>query len=143
MVNPPTAGIDDEPIPAPDDDLCLAYVNTCYWRGSAAPTDELNGIEDLLRWVETIERLPPTMLRRLATHCRDTPEPIFRAAIRLRELIARCFAGAAARHAPAEGDLAALNAALADAPPRQRVRPGGWDVGAPEPSTAALLAPVL
>ena len=34
-------------------------------------------------------------------------------------------------------------AALAAAPARQRVQPAGWDVGSPEPSAAALLAPVL
>lgn len=142
-MKPPTAGNAHEPIPAPDDDLCLAYANTRYWRGSAAPTEELNGIDDLLRWAETAGRLPPAMMRRLAAHCRDAPAPIFRAAIDLRELMVRCFAAAAGRHAPAEKDIAALNAALADAPARQRVCHGGWDVGAPKPSAGALLAPVL
>ena len=61
----------------------------------------------------------------------------------LRETIFRCFAATASGDAPAEDDLAALNAALAAAPARQRVRPGGWDVGTPEPSAGALLAPTL
>ena len=31
-----------EVIPAPDDDLCLGYANTRYWRGSATPTEDLH-----------------------------------------------------------------------------------------------------
>jgi predicted RNA-binding Zn ribbon-like protein len=36
-----------------------------------------------------------------------------------------------------------LNAALAVAPARRRLRPGGWEIGAPAASAQALLAPVL
>jgi predicted RNA-binding Zn ribbon-like protein len=61
----------------------------------------------------------------------------------LRETIHRCFAATAAGHEPDETDLAALNAALASAPARRQVRPGGWEVEAPEPSVGLLLAPVL
>ena len=61
----------------------------------------------------------------------------------LRETIFRCFAATASGGAPAEDDLAALNAALAAAPARQRVRHGGWDIGTPEPSAGTLLAPTL
>jgi predicted RNA-binding Zn ribbon-like protein len=65
------------------------------------------------------------------------------AAITLREAIHRSFGATASGGAPAAADLAALNAALAAAPARQRIRMGGWDVGSPDPSAAALLAPVL
>ena len=61
----------------------------------------------------------------------------------LRETIFRCFAATASGGAPAEDDLAALNAALAAAPARQRVRHGGWDIGTPAPSAGTLLAPTL
>ena len=53
-----------EVIPAPDDDLCLGYANTRYWRGSAAPTEDLHTLDDLLRWAETTERLPPALVQR-------------------------------------------------------------------------------
>ena len=118
-----------EVIPAPDDDLCLGYANTRYWRGSAAPTEDLHTLDDLLRWAETAERLPPALVQRFH---RSTD--IFSDAMGLRETIFRCFAATASGDAPAEDDLAALNAALAAAPARQRVRHGGWDIGTPAPS---------
>jgi predicted RNA-binding Zn ribbon-like protein len=127
-----------EVIPAPDDDLCLGYANTRYWRGSATPTEDLHSLDDLLRWAETTERLPPTLVRRF-----DRSSDIFSDAMGLRETIFRCFAATASGGAPAEDDLTALNAALAEAPGRQHVRHGGWDIGTPEPSAGTLLAPVL
>lgn len=127
-----------EVIPAPDGDLCLAYANTRYWRGNPTPTEELNGPDDLLRWAEKAERLPPALMNRV-----DRSIGMFEAAIGLRETIHRCFATAATGRAPDEADLAALNAALAETPARQRVRSGGWDIGMPTPSALVLLAPVL
>jgi predicted RNA-binding Zn ribbon-like protein len=125
-------------IPAPVDDLCLAFANTRYWRGRATPTEELNGPDDLLAWAANAERLPPDMLLRFAVSA-----TMFQQAIDLREAIHRCFTATASGGAPDEADMAALNAALAAAPARQRVRLGGWEVGTPAPATAALLAPVL
>ncbi len=125
-------------IPAPDADLCLAFANTRYWRGMAQPTEELNGPDDLMRWVVKAERLPAAMIE----HYRGGAS-VFAEAIALRETIHRCFTATASGHAPDQTDLDALNAALVRAPPRHRVRPGGWDVGTPEPSASALLAPVL
>jgi predicted RNA-binding Zn ribbon-like protein len=125
-------------IPAPDDDLCLAFANTCYWRGTAAPTEELSEPDDLLRWVAKTERLPPDLTRQLAQAA-----DLLEGALALRETIYCCFATTASGLAPADADLAALNAALTAAPARQCVRPAGWDVGWPAPSAAALLAPVL
>ena len=71
----------------------------------------------------------------LAARCRRR----FQEAIGLRETIAPLLCRNGRESAPAEEDLAALNVALADAPPRQRVFRGGWDVGAPDPSVSALL----
>ena len=34
----------------PAADLCLAFANTRYWRGSAAPTEDLKAPSDLLGW---------------------------------------------------------------------------------------------
>ncbi len=59
-----------EVVPAPDDDLCLGYANTRYWRGSATPTEDLHTLDDLLRWAETTERLPPALVQRFHRSCR-------------------------------------------------------------------------
>ena len=80
-------------IPAPDDDLCLAYANTRYWRGTATPTEDLNGADDLLRWAEKTERLPPAFGEALRRAWRQRPACTdFGDAIGLRETIFRCFA---------------------------------------------------
>jgi predicted RNA-binding Zn ribbon-like protein len=136
----------NEAIPAPDDDLCLAYANTRYWRGAASPTEDLHGPEDLLRWVATTERLPPPIIDRFSAHWRKRPNDAaasFRDAISLRETIFRCVAATAAGRLPPDDDLTALNAALAAAPPRRHLRPGGWEIGVPTLSVSALLAPTL
>ena len=125
-------------IPAPDDDLCLSFADTRYWRGTSTPTDDLRTPEDLLRWAATAQRLPPTLAARFSG-----AEALFDAAIGLRETIFRCFAATASGRAPAEADLDALNAALAEAPARRHVGPGGWDIGVPAATPAALLAPTL
>jgi predicted RNA-binding Zn ribbon-like protein len=135
----------DEAVPAPDDDLCLGYANTRYWRGTAAPTEDLNGPEDLLRWAAT-GRLPGPLIERIRAHWRDWPQEAnahFASAIMLRETIYRCFAAAAAGRPPSEEDMAGLNAALAAAPPRQRLHLGGWDIGASGSPANALLAQTL
>jgi len=121
-----------ELVPAPAADLCLNFANTRFWRGTATPTDELRGPDDLLRWTGSKRRLPP-----------ERAITMFAEAVGLREAIHRCFAATASGHAPDEADLAILNAALAETPARRCVRPGGWDIGHPELTTSVLLAPVL
>jgi len=125
-------------IPAPESDLCLAFANTRYWRGTSTPAEELGEPGDLLRWAAKVERLPPDLTGRFAQ-----PTDVFDEALQLRETIHRCVAATASGRLPADADLAAPNAALAVAPARQCVQPGGWGVGLPEPSAGALLAPVL
>jgi predicted RNA-binding Zn ribbon-like protein len=141
-----TTRLPDDAIPAPDDDLCLAYANTRYWRGTATPAEQLNGPDDLLRWAAAAERLPPRMIDLISTCWRERPDEAaigFREATNLREAIFRGFAATAAGRPPSDEDLAALNAALADAPLRKRMRLGGWEIGMPDPSATALLAPTL
>src|SRR5579871_3099135 len=124
-----------EVIPAPDADLCLSFANTRYFRGSESPTEELSTPDDLLRWAAKAGKLPTSLAKRCDT-------AMFTSAIGLREAIYRCFSATASGDAPPAKDLAILNAALATAPARQRVRPEGWDVGNPAPLTSTLLAPV-
>ncbi len=128
----------DEVIPAPAADLCLTFANTCYWRGTASPTDELQSPDDVLRWAAKAEHLPAAMVKRF-----ERSGALLQEAIEIRETVHHCFAAVAAGHAPAEKELGALNAALAEAPPRQRVRATGWDVGFSRPWITTLLAPVL
>ena len=125
-------------IPAPDDDLCLAFADTRYWRGTAAPTDEIRGPDDLLHWMENVAHLPVAVTERFSKS-----SDVFQQTLGIREVIYRCFAATAAGRAPGEADLTELNAALADAPPRQCVSSSGWVVDASRLSTATLLAPVL
>jgi predicted RNA-binding Zn ribbon-like protein len=138
--------VPDDVIPAPDTDLCLAYANTRYWRGTATPTEQLNSPEDLLQWAAATQPLPPQLIDRLSTRWRERPDEagiIFRDATNLREAIFRSFAATAGGRPPSVEDVAALNAALAVAPPRRRLRLGGWEIGTPEPSASVLLAPTL
>jgi predicted RNA-binding Zn ribbon-like protein len=128
----------DEVIAAPDADICLAFANTRYWRGTAEPTEELRAPDDVLHWAAKAERLPAALIRRF-----ERSATLLDEAIELREIIHRCFAATAGGRAPSERDLGALNSMLGDAPARRRVRPNGWDVGEPEPTVMALLAPVL
>ena len=125
-------------IPAPDADLCFAFTNTRYWRGTPTPTEELRGADDLLRWAALAERLPPALLERFAA----APD-LLADALALRETIYRCFAAIAHGGEPAAGDLDVLNRALADAPERRRVLRGGWETSPSRPSAAVLLAPML
>src|SRR5947209_7787996 len=85
----------DTAIPAPDDDLCLAYANTRYWRGTATPTEDVKDPDDLLRWATTAERLPRPIIDSMGAHWRERPGDAaadFSAAIGLREAIYRSFA---------------------------------------------------
>ena len=124
----------------PPDDLCLAFVNTNYWRGTATPTEELQTPADLAAWCEgtglwAAEALGPV---RAAAAAR------FAEALALRETLFRIFSATCAGSAPAADDLGTLNAALAAAPPRARLRDAGgglrWDVPG---GRMAPLAPVL
>ena len=73
---------------------------------------------------ETAERLPPGLIQRF-----DRSHRLVR---RMRSHCGRRSSAALPQPqpggAPAENDLSALNAALARAPARRRVQPGGWDI---------------
>jgi predicted RNA-binding Zn ribbon-like protein len=136
----------DDVIPAPDDDLCLTYANTRYWRGTASPTEDLHDPSDLLRWAAAAERLPSAMIDRFSAEWRKRPgiaDASFSEAIDLRETIYRCIAATAAGQLPSAENLTALNGVFGAAPARQRLRPGGWAIGAPAISVSTLLAPTL
>ena len=133
---------------APPDDLCLAFANTRYWRGSPAPTEELSALPDLLRW--TAEHgTPARLVAQAAAAWQDAAaaRDAFAAALALREVIFRTFAAVAMEAAVPSADLAALNAALATAPPRSHLAAArderGWALGPAPAGLTTLLAPVL
>lgn len=134
----------------PPESLCLDFANTCFWRGSPSPTEELHGPADLLRWCGSAAVLDPATLRRAAEHWQADPEAAeagFSEAIAIREAVFRTFAAIAAGGAPAREDLETLNAALNAAPERSRLWRGEagyvWELPAERPGAGLLLAPVL
>ena len=137
-------------IPAAREDLCLAFGNTLFWRGSPAPSESLGGFADLLAWLAGAARLPAETVE-VAQHWsqahRQQAAALFGEAIGLREAIYRLFSALALREPVPAKDLAVLNHALADAPPRERVAQanGGyaWETDGMVMSAAGLLAPVL
>jgi predicted RNA-binding Zn ribbon-like protein len=137
-------------IPAPQDDLCLAFANTLSWRGSPAPSESLGGIEDLLAWLANTAKIPPQTIEAVGKRLRrqsSEAAKLFSEAIELREAIYRACSALAASEPIAEKDLALLNRRLAEAPRREKLAhaEGGyaWEVKKIDASAAGLLAPVL
>jgi predicted RNA-binding Zn ribbon-like protein len=131
-------------------DLCLDYANTLSWRGSAAPTEKLHDVADLLGWIETTAGVERGALRDLVAWSREhaaDAAALFADAIELREVIWRVFGAIAAGTAVRDRDFGALKTAVTAAPARSLLaRAGGgyaWRVDRLRPSGGDLLAPVL
>jgi predicted RNA-binding Zn ribbon-like protein len=97
--------------------LCLDYANTRCWRGQANPTETLQQPTDLVDWCRraglwaaSYQPMTPGVAAALLAE-----------AIALREVIYRAFSTLAAGSSIADDDLAALNAAIAQTPPRARI----------------------
>ncbi len=138
------------PIPAPREDLCLAYANTRFWRGTAAPTETLAGPGDLHRWLIASAGVPAEAIEAAERWSREDSSRaalLFDAAIALREAITRIFGAVASGEAVPAADFAALNRALAEAPSRRQLArldgSYGWAAEMLVPSAPSLLAPVL
>jgi predicted RNA-binding Zn ribbon-like protein len=136
-------------VSAPRDDLCLGFVNTRYWRGSPAPTDDLRTIGDLLAFAAA-GGVDAALIDALAAHWQAHPlasDLALAAAIEVREGLHRIFAAIAEGGAAAGADLAALNAALAAAAERTRMalrdRAYVWEITLPGRNAVGLLSPVL
>ena len=137
-------------IPAPGDNLCLAFANTLCWRGRPTPSEGLAGIEDLLRWLAGTAKMPAAALEAAASRLVRHPaeaSALLVAAIGVREAIYRIFAACAGSEPVSEKDLAFLNSALGEAPRRETLAPfdGGfaWEIKGFTVTAAGLLAPVL
>jgi predicted RNA-binding Zn ribbon-like protein len=108
--------------------LCLDFANTVSDRPEPRPVEHLNRYADLVSWGRQVGVLADDRARRLldaAVRHPDQAEAVLARAVALREAIYRIFLAVANDLAPAKGDLAALNDALADALSRARVVPGG------------------
>jgi predicted RNA-binding Zn ribbon-like protein len=141
---------------APREDACLDYANTRAWRGTAAPQEQLGALADVLDWIAGIAGLSADALAALRAWADAHPGEagrLFAAAIALRELVYRVFSAVASGTIVTEPDLAALNRAVAEAPPRTRLGrlagaaqlsgTYGWQVEHAALSAPALLAPIL
>jgi predicted RNA-binding Zn ribbon-like protein len=137
-------------IQAPLDDLCLAFANTRFWRGSETPTEQLQGIDALVAWCRSAAGLPGAPFATWLAAWHDVPgdgAAAFKAGIALREAVYGAFHAVAGGKAPDGSDLDAINEAFAAAPPRSGIARAAngfaWRVALPkEPRIAALLAPV-
>ena len=110
--------------------LCLDYADTRCWRGQASPTETLQHPTDLVDWCRRAG-LSAASSRSMTP---AAAAALFAEAIALREVIYRVFSALAAGSSIADADLAALNVAIAQAPPRARIaqleRQYAWQVGA-------------
>jgi predicted RNA-binding Zn ribbon-like protein len=137
-------------VPAPGDELCVAFADTRYWRGSAPATETLNGLGDVLAWcveAKSIDAHAVTTLEAWANRHGSEAARLFDETIAARETIYGLFSAAAAGRDVAARDVEALNRLLAAAPARTAVAvdEGGalWRLPPAAPTAASLLAPVL
>jgi predicted RNA-binding Zn ribbon-like protein len=136
-------------IPGFPDELCLAFANTRYYRGSDPPTETLADLDALIAWCRSSLALSAGGEKALRRAWRDQTAgaKALHEAVALRETIYRIFFGTAEERAPPAADLDALNRALQAAPARIGVARAGsgfaWCVAPVKtPSIQALLAPV-
>ncbi len=113
--------------------LCLDFVNTLS--GSRArPTERLRSYDDLVSWGRQSGAITAPIAERLAAEARARPRDAARAldsAVRLREVMFRILAACADLRPADETDVAALNVALSEALPHQRLvkTPDGFEWG--------------
>jgi predicted RNA-binding Zn ribbon-like protein len=132
------------------DGLCLLFVNTVGWRKTATPEERLPSPAALLDWCAGAGMLDTGEAAQLRARWLERPQEalaIHRRAVALREAIYGICRSWILSEAMPEDALRVLNAALADAPPRMRVAPGGdalnWWIGPAGPgSPGVLLAPL-
>jgi predicted RNA-binding Zn ribbon-like protein len=130
--------------------LCLGFVNTVAWRKAEAPEERLPSPAAFLDWCAGAGVLDAGHAARLRARWEGRPEDaraVHRRALALREAIYEVLRARIASEAIPEAALRVLNAALADAPPRTRLEPGGdalaWSVGSAGPAAPeVLLAPI-
>ena len=92
--------------------LCLNFVNTLDWRGTAHPVEFLDTYHDLVVWSRHVGTISDQEAQRLSQKAKADASRgalVLRDAIELREVIYRIFAPIAEGMAVAEGDLIIFN----------------------------------
>ena len=131
-------------IAAFEEDLCLDFANTRYWRGRGAALETLGDTASLRDWCVRDGGVDAALVA--ATLRPDAGNTVLEAALAARECMYRAFAAVACGNEVASGDLRRLTALLAAAPARDGMewRSTGlaWRIQAPA-CVEALLAPVI
>jgi predicted RNA-binding Zn ribbon-like protein len=137
-------------VPAPGEELCVAFANTRYWRGGESVKEKLNELGDVLTWCERNGSIDARTLKELeawASRHGSEAARLFSEAIAARETIYALLGTAAAGEAIGERDIDALNGLLAAAPARTSLAAGKngnlWHLPPAAPAAASLLAPVI
>lgn len=131
------------------DNLCVAFVNTRYWRGSDAPTETLQDLAGALAWctqANLINSAAAAKLERWASRNRDQGTRLFDEIVSNREIIYRLFVSIVSGSVK-PADIAWLSDQLEQSPLRTKVTDlklgWGWQLPTAEPSFQNLFAPVL
>jgi predicted RNA-binding Zn ribbon-like protein len=107
--------------------LCLDFCNTVGGSREGVPREFLNSINDFISWAEqagVFDGRQAADLRRNASQRPAEAAAVLDRAIELREALYRIFFALMEAKPPRKGDLAKLNAELAQALGRLRVEPG-------------------
>ena len=137
-------------VPAPGAELCVAFANTRYWRGSELVLEKLTSLGDVLAWCAGAGAIDaPTVKEFEAWEGQHGSEGarLFAEAIAARETIYALLGAAAVGDAVAGQNVDALNRLLAAAPARTSLAAGEtgnlWRLPKATPAAASLLAPIL
>ncbi len=136
------------------DELCLAFANTAArrrddrFRSGPPPTPDLDDYGALLAWGQRMGAVAPPDAERLARLAAERPADaaaVHARAMEMRAAAGRIFTAIARHEPPSPRDLATLNAALAELPPRVVVpEADGWGLAFAEPGEElALQGPSL
>jgi predicted RNA-binding Zn ribbon-like protein len=150
LANDPDHPVTGAAYSGPEEDLCLAFANTRYWRGRPTPVETLLGWNDLLAWLGANAGVPANLLAAAqngsAVHPAEA-QALLAAAWELRESFYHLFSMVADGAAVSGPELAALNRGLAATAPRDRLIRGdgglGWAADSSAITLPILLAPVL
>ncbi len=136
-------------ISAPAPSLCLAFVNTRYWRGTPLPSEGLDGFDALQRWLResgAVDAATADRLQALLATDAAAAQRLFDDALEARESLYGLLQALAVASPPPAHALAALAHRIAGAPPRDRLvltaAASGWRVAMRRPDAAEVLAPV-
>ena len=92
--------------------LCLDFVNTLDWRGTADPQEFLNTYQDVVNWsryVGIATRKESQQLSRMAEQSTTDPGKVLSKAKELREIIYRLFSATIFNKTPLKKDLLVFN----------------------------------